>query len=176
MKKCISCGLEMKDDDIFCPACGAAQPAPEPGSAAVFTDTPTGQGAPAGNISNSYGVQQNAYGAQGGTGNPGGTWGGQPNYGVPQKPPGTTGMLVWSIILILFCLPLGIPALVFAAMSSSDNDYATAAHHVHLSKIFCIIGTVLTAVAIVAYVVFIVVFVYFAGSAASSDLFAALLF
>ncbi len=83
----------------------------------------------------------------------------QPAWTAPAAPQvkGTT-YLVWSILVTIFCcLPLGIPAIVFAAKIDNCNargDFNGAAENARKAKLFCIWGAVLTVVLAILYVVF----------------------
>ena len=66
--------------------------------------------------------------------------------------------MVWSILVTIFCcLPLGIPAIVFAAKIDNCNaqgDFAGAAENARKSKNFMIWGAVLSVVFTIIYFVF----------------------
>ena len=70
----------------------------------------------------------------------------------------STPYLVWSILVTIFCcLPLGIPAIVFAAKIDNCNaqgDFAGAAENARKSKNFMIWGAVLSVVFTIIYFVF----------------------
>ena len=128
---CKKCGMQIDDSARFCEHCGAEQhPAaePQPQAAAWQPDEP-----------------QQAY---------------QPVYTpLPDAAPVKgTAYLVWSILVTLFCcMPLGIPAIVFAAKIDNCNargDFAAAAENARKAKNFCIWGAVVSVVFLVFYLVF----------------------
>lgn len=147
---CTSCGQEYESNAKFCPNCGAARP---PVSQPADTAQPTQQAAyvrqdynPAGNgqYSSPPPVQPPYYQAPYQQ-----TPGYDPNMGQPK--PSATGMIVMSIINIVCCgwgisTILGIIALVFAIMASSETNYAEAAGKLKTAKILNIIGVVIAAI------------------------------
>lgn len=112
-----------------------------------------------------YGAQPPAYGAQPpsyGGGYPGGGYPGGGGYGGygpggfdPGPPP--ESYLVWAILAtVLCCLPLGIPAIVFATQVNSKwmaGDFAGAHDASRKAKLFTIWSAVIGVVAVVLYVV-----------------------
>lgn len=125
---CKKCGQQIDDSATFCEHCGADQrPAPE---APAYQPQP----------------QPTAW---------------EPNgYSAPvgAEPVKGTSYLVWSILVTIFCcLPLGIPAIVYAAKIDSCNargDFYAAAEAARKAKSFCIWGAVLTVVFAILYFVF----------------------
>ena len=92
---------------------------------------------------------------------------GQPpegQQGQPQPKPNT--YLVPSILVTIFCcLPVGIPAIVFSAMSSSDysnGDAAEGARKAEIAKKLSIAAVATAGVFILLYVMWVV---FVAGSA-----------
>ena len=127
---CKKCGLQIDDTASFCEHCGADQrpAASQPQATGYFP------------------------------GEPQPSW--QPNHttmpgGAPTK---SAPYLVWSILFTVFCcLPLGIPAIVFAAKIDSCNargDFAAAAQNARRSKQFMIWGGVLSVVLVLLYILF----------------------
>lgn len=113
-----------------------------------------------------YGAQPPAYGAQPpsyGGGYPGGGYpgggGGYGGYGPGGFDPGPPpeSYLVWAILAtVLCCLPLGIPAIVFATQVNSKwmaGDFAGAHDASRKAKLFTIWSAVIGVVAVVLYVV-----------------------
>lgn len=85
----------------------------------------------------------------------------QPPVSNPQPEAPTTSStpyLVCSILVTLFCcLPLGIPAIVFASKIDSCNtrsDFAGAAENARKAKNFMIWGAVISVVFTILYLVF----------------------
>lgn len=69
-----------------------------------------------------------------------------------------TPYLVWSILVTIFCcLPLGIPAIVFAAKISGESDAAKAMDAARKSKMFSIIGAVVGGVVSVIILILYIV-------------------
>ena len=120
---CKRCGMKIDDTASFCEHCGADQrpaAAPQPEETGYRPSEPQ----------------------------PGWQADGVPMPGGAPTP--STPYLVWSILVTLFCcLPLGIPAIVFAAKIDSCNargDFASAAQNARRSKLFMIWGAVLSVV------------------------------
>ena len=71
----------------------------------------------------------------------------------PQQPaPHISNYLAWAIVCIFLCWPLAIPAIVYASKVSNliaMGDYEGAMNASKNAKTFCIIATVLGAIAIV---------------------------
>lgn len=79
---------------------------------------------------------------------------GVPQYGAPQGPP-PSNYLVWAIISILLCWPLGIPAIVFATQVNSkwsQGDVTGAHDSSRKAKNFALWATILGAVLILIWV------------------------
>ena len=128
---CKKCGQQIDDGANFCEYCGADQrPAPEAEpEASVWQPSQ-----PEPNSQPLYNTLPEAGGVKG------------------------TAYIVWSILVTLFCcLPLGIPAIVFAAKIDNCNaqgDFAGAAENARKSKNFMIWGAVLSVVFTIVYFVF----------------------
>ena len=126
---CKKCGMQIDDNSNFCEHCGADQrPAAQP---EAFNPQP--QESPIG--------YQPVFNPQ------------------PEAAPVKgTAYLVWSILVTLFCcMPLGIPAIIFAAKIDNCNargDFYAAAQNARKAKSFCIWGAVLSVVFLVFYLVF----------------------
>lgn len=136
---CKKCGQQIDDGANFCEHCGADQrPAPEAQPAAAEWQPSNPEAQPAA--------------AEWQPSNPGAEGGYQPAFSTlpEQGQVKGTAYLVWSILVTLFCcLPLGIPAIVFAAKIDSCNargDYTAAAEAARKSKNFSIWGAVLSLV------------------------------
>lgn len=126
---CPKCGSRIDDNSIFCSICGEK---------VVVTQN---YQQPNQNYQNQYGYQQSQqqYNYQ------------QPqynyNYQQPQYNGGwvkSTGYIVWSILCILICWPLAIPAIVYATKIDQFNrvgNYYTAKEMAKKSRTFCIIAT-----------------------------------
>ena len=75
----------------------------------------------------------------------------------PSPVKGST-YLVWSILVTLICcLPLGIPAIVFAAKIDNCNargDFAAAAQNAQRAKNFCIWGAIVSVIFCILYLAF----------------------
>ena len=97
-------------------------------------------------------------------------YGQQPGYGGPQPPSGYYGgppqgeppgnHLVWAIISLLLCWPLGIPAIVFATQVNtkwSQGDVAGAHEAAGKAKTFALWATIIGAIFIVLYIGLVVV-------------------
>ena len=132
---CPRCGAELPDNALSCNACGASlreeAAAPEPASAPAPQPIPP-----------------------------------QYAYDTPQQPAGqpainSTTYLVFAILVtVLCCLPLGIPAIVFATKISSAQaagDFLGAQDAAKKSKMWSIIAAVSGVVASILIVVFYVV-------------------
>jgi len=133
---CKKCGMQIDDSASFCEHCGADQrPAAEP----VYE-------APSYQPSEPQQDYQPVY-----------------NTAPAAEPVKGTAYLVWSILVTIFCcLPLGVPAIVFAAKIDNCNaqgDYAGAAENARKAKNFCIWGAVLSAVFCIIYFVFMVLMI-----------------
>lgn len=90
------------------------------------------------------------------------------NYGGSQGP-SATGAIVASVIGILFCLPFGIPALIYAinaSNKSSAGDYAGANKDLSTAKKLAIAAIVLG----ILVPVLLIGVVTFLGNAASNEL------
>ena len=79
-----------------------------------------------------------------------------PYGGYPQQPqqpaPHISNYLAWAIVCIFLCWPLAIPAIVYASKVNNliaMGDYEGAMNASKNAKTFCIIATVLGAIAIV---------------------------
>ena len=124
---CKRCGMQIDDTASFCEHCGADQ-------------------RPAVN------PQPDAAGYQ-----PSQPWQPEGNT-MPGAVTKSTPYLVWSILVTIFCcLPLGVPAIVFAAKIDNCNaqgDFAGAAENARKSKNFMIWGAVLSVVFTIIYFVF----------------------
>lgn len=130
---CKKCGLQIDDNACFCEHCGADQrPAAEP-QPEVFVSQP----------------EQPSVGYN-------------PIFTPQAEAPAVKGTtyLVWSILVTLFCcLPLGIPAIIFAAKIDNCNargDFAAAAQNARKAKNFCIWGAVASVVVLLFYILFMV--------------------
>ncbi len=148
---CKQCGQQIPDETKFCPSCGAMQGDEAPASASTQNAQPE-----YGNSSGEYyqpGQTQNAQPSQYASSN-----GGRVS---------NTAYLVWSIIVtLLCCLPLGIPAIVYAAKIntlSDAGDYMGAQDAAKKSKTWIIVagvaGLVVGILSIVLYSVGIVSYV-----------------
>lgn len=62
------------------------------------------------------------------------------NYGGSEL--NTTGILVWSIINLLCCIPLGGLGIFFAFQARSAQTTEEAQKHMKRAKLICIIGTI----------------------------------
>lgn len=120
---CKNCGQQISDNASFCEHCGADQRS----TSEVRQEAPVYQPAE---------PQQNWQSAYSPVSNP-----------APVK--GST-YLIWAILVTLFCcLPLGIPAIVYASKIDSCNaqgDFAGAAENAGKSKKLMIIGAVVSVV------------------------------
>ncbi|MBP1559149.1 MAG: CD225/dispanin family protein [Oscillospiraceae bacterium] len=128
---CKRCGMQIDDTASFCEHCGADQrPAANP--------------------------QPEATGYQ--PSQPQQAWQPEMNPMPGASATKSTPYLVWSILVTIFCcLPLGIPAIVFAAKIDNCNaqgDFAGAAENARKSKNFMIWGAVLSVVFTIIYFVF----------------------
>ncbi len=89
----------------------------------------------------------------------------------PQQPvPHISNYLAWAIVCIFLCWPLAIPAIVYASKVNNliaMGDYEGAMNASKNAKTFCLIATILGAVA----VVFSIISGVIAGIAASSALY-----
>lgn len=85
-----------------------------------------------------------------------GQYGAQPPY---QGPP-PDNYLVWAILAtVLCCLPLGIPAIVFASQVNSKwamGDVAGAHESANKAKQFSMWSAIVAVVGVVLYLIFIV--------------------
>lgn len=188
MKYCVSCGASLNDAADSCPACGAVQPA-------FPIQTPAGKQAGASSETESIehaAPQPTASSATPGTApeanpprepptSPAAPYYWQQPYGSPYpagypnpygdtavpRTPSAVGYLVWSILLTIFSQPLfGVLGIVFAALAMSENaSYESVKSNIRLSKIFCIIGTVLDALILIGLVLLIVMLAALASSA-----------
>ena len=110
------------------------------------------------------------YGGQGGYGQtpPPGYYGGG-SATPPSAPP--PNHLVWAIISILLCWPLGIPAIIFSTQVNSkwqQGDVAGAQDSSKKAKTFALWATILGAIGIVLYIGLMAAGVF--ASADSGDL------
>ncbi len=135
---CKKCGMQIDDNAFFCEHCGADQrPAAnaQPEAAVWQPSQPEYSAEP-----------QQGY---------------QPVYNTMPgaEPVKGTAYLVWSILVTLFCcLPLGIPAIIFAAKIDNCNaqgDFGGAAENARKAKNFCIWGAVLSVVFCIIYFAFV---------------------
>lgn len=127
---CKQCGQQIPDETRFCPNCGATQGDEAPISASVLDAQPE------------YGNNAGEYYQPGQT----------QNVQPPQYTSSgggrvsNTAYLVWSIIVtLLCCLPLGIPAIVYAAKINTLNDagdYLGAQDAANKSKTWIIVAGV----------------------------------
>lgn len=106
----------------------------------------------------SYQQPQNPYGA------PNGGY-----YGVsqPGQPVTSSTFLVLSILALLFCLPLGIPAIIFATKidrANQEGRYQDALKAAKTCKVLLIVAGSLLAALIVFYVIFIAIFAGYAAA------------
>jgi len=80
---------------------------------------------------------------------------GQPSAGGPPPP----NYLVWAILATIFCcLPLGIPAIVFAAQVNSKwavGDFAGAQESSRKARQFALWSTIIGVVFVVLYLVIV---------------------
>ena len=126
---CQNCGQQIPDGVAFCPHCGAKQ---EQSDSQVSNTAPI------------YQKSVESYNAASSSGQK-----------VDQTP-----YLIWSIIIaLLCCLPLGIPAIVFACKISSFNntgDYTRAQDAARKAKIWTIVcgivGIIIDIVIVILYV------------------------
>ena len=169
MKTCNHCGAPLAEDARFCGNCGAPV---EIGTSQEnqYQEPPTYE-----EPNNAF--QQNPYQApyggnapgQGGSypQNPYGMPGGYYNSPQPGRPVISSTYLVLSILALLFCLPLGIPAIIFATKIDRANQearYQDAEKAAKTCKILLIIAGALLAACIVFYILFVAIF---AGVAAA---------
>ena len=131
---CNNCRHQIDDNSKFCPDCGAPIEAPAqnpPQQTTVYNQAQNGQ---------------NIYG--------------QPAYSAPPPPVNQTPYLIWAILVTIFCfLPLGIPAIVYAAKISSAlsaGNYQLAVDSAKKSKMFSIIGACIGAALIIIWIVAVV--------------------
>ena len=192
MKNCIKCNLQIEDDMLICPNCAAIQTEQPPISQITQQNAPQ-MGAeipkidlnkqnsqnqqctqPPQNYNTAYTTQQfkpsnpnspynpnnlnNQYNPQGFMPPY------QANYNETLKNPNTTGFLVWSIILCMFCQLLGIPAIVFSAIAIGKQNPIEKMSNIKIAKILCIIGTALTVFCIIAYIALMVFMFSFAAN------------
>jgi len=163
---CPNCGSQIPDEASFCPHCGAdlraaAQPAGQ--------TPPTGEQQPSQPQGSGQQPAQQGY-CPDGRQQPQDAWQApaqQPSYGYnpgPEVQPAVKGStyLIWSILVtLLCCLPLGIPAIVYASRIDGCNargDFAGAAQNAATAKKLMIIGAICAAVVLVIYVIAVAVF------------------
>lgn len=196
MKQCNQCGAQLAEDARFCGNCGApagdnsieaqtsAQPSPAQEQGAVppapespsyqaqqgvppsqpsYGDHPAGQGNP---YQQPYGESPNQgfYQRPGPYGAPNGGY-----YGAPQpgRPVTSSTYLVLSILALLFCLPLGIPAIIFATKidrANQEGRYFDALKAAKTCKVLLIVAGSLLAAFIVFYIIFIAIFAGYASA------------
>jgi predicted secreted protein len=88
-------------------------------------------------------------------------YGAPPPYGQPAGGPPPPNNLVWAILTTIFCcLPLGIPAIVFAAQVNSkwaQGDFAGAQDSSRKARQFAMWSAIAGVVGGVLYIIFIVV-------------------
>ncbi len=169
MKTCNRCGAPLAEDARFCGNCGAqvettsyqgssqqvsASQEPSQAQGNPYQQQPYNQYAPG--QGGSY-QNQNPYGAPGGY------------YQAPQpgQPVSSSTYLVLSILALLFCLPLGIPAIIFATKIDRANQearYQDAAKAAKTCKILLIVAGSLLAAVIVLYILFVAIFAGFASA------------
>lgn len=129
MKRCIKCGLLLEDTAIICPGCATLQNKPGP------DELP--------------GIARFFAGAR-----PDGE--DAPGFSEAQRPRAAVVYLVWSIVLLLFCSFFAVPGLILALQAYSTKDPDLQQSRLKLTKLFCIIGTVL-AVLVFSFSVYILV-------------------
>ena len=121
-------------------------PSGQPGYGAPGQYSQPGYGAPGQYGQASYGQPAGGYGA----------WGQPAPSGVPPQ-----NYLVWAILSTLFCcLPLGIPAIVFASQVNSKwnaGDWAGADASAQKARQFSLWGTIIGALMIAGYMMLLVV-------------------
>lgn len=173
---CTSCGQEYESTAKFCPNCGAARPTSsqpadtaQPAQAAYIRQDYN----PAGGQYSSPPPVQPTYNQAAYQTPYQPTPGYDPNMGQPK--PSATGMIIMSIINIVCCgwgisTILGIIALIFSIMASSETNYAEAANKLKTAKILNIIGIVLAAIFVLVYV-FVIIAAIAAGGFNGLDYF-----
>ncbi len=161
MKTCNQCGAPLAEDARFCGNCGAPV---ETSSYQETTQQEPVYGEP-GQSSQGNPYQQPYHGyapGQGGTyQNPYSAPGGYYQPPQPGQPVPSSTYLVLSILALLFCLPLGIPAIIFATKIDRANQefrYQDAAKAAKTCKILLIVAGSLLAALIVFYILFVAVF------------------
>ena len=159
MYKCRVCDSPVEPDAKFCPNCGASIVREEPGypmDAGGFSNVPysqmnnygTANHPPVGMPPQSppttppvpppYEYRQNNI----------------PPYNNPYNPPfvpniDTSGLLAWSILCTIFCLPLGLVALIMTLGINNVSSQEEAENKKRSVKIICTISTILTVALIV---------------------------
>lgn len=122
---CPKCGTQNADDSNHCYNCGA-----------VLNQTPNNENRESPNYSQSN-YSNNSYTQQ--------PYGNEPyrdqyNY-QSSNAPRVENHLIWSILVTIFCcLPLGIPAIIFAAQVDDKlrkGDYEGAVESANKAKTFC---------------------------------------
>lgn len=156
MKICSRCGAPLAEDARFCGNCGTA--VQDNTFHNYSQQEPPIYGQPNGNVQGTSYQQPGEYqNTQGGYyQNPYGTPGGQMYSPQPGSPVSSTLYLVFSILALLFCLPLGIPAIIFATKidrANQEGRYLDAQKAANTCKILLIIAGALIAVTILLYIV-----------------------
>jgi len=168
---CPNCGQELQSKDKFCPECGAA--------VATVQNPPAAEAAPPSAPETTPGLaeqarlreQRIAYvrpdydPARDGRANasthiaaaPSGNAGGQAQP--PVSRPASTGMIVFAIVNMLCCglglgFFLGVTALVFCIMATSDQNPVEAERKIGIARILNLIGLVFIILQVVLFVVF----------------------
>jgi hypothetical protein len=165
MKNCFKCNSQLDENAIICSNCAALQPEPTPFNQISQENAPqqsdnnqrinlskqNPQNIPP-QLYNYMGNPQNQYNSY----YPQGFILPYQAYYQNLKTPNTTGFLIWSIILCLICQFLGIPAIIFSAIAIGAQNPVEKHKNLKIAKIFCIIGTVLSALIIIFYITYII--------------------
>lgn len=148
MTFCTNCGKDLKENDKFCPECGA--PRPEAQAKAENAEAPY--------IPPIVDIPITGAAA---TSTPE-----APVYGTPKTRSLNVGLLVWSLInLILCCMPLGIASLVMTIVAKDATTDEEEAKKLKTAKVCNLIGTIGSIVFYVVYVVVIILVALFDASA-----------
>jgi hypothetical protein len=157
--QCSSCGRNFDQPVKFCPDCGApVQPAVQTpltqapaGQAYIRADyDPTRDGRPAAHAYSPPPVQPAGYAAP------------------PVQRPSSTGMIVFAIVNTLCCgvgfsFVLGIIALVFAIMSSSETTFEGSVQKLKTARILNFIGLGFIILQVVITVILVIGSLFFAS-------------
>ena len=94
----------------------------------------------------------------------------QPVYGAPVAGGPPPNYLVWAIISIFLCWPLGIPAIIFSTQVNTkwqQGDVAGANDSSGKAKTFALWATILGAVGVIVWVIWF----FFIAAAATSTVY-----